>query len=112
MDGAVSETIKAVYRPSALRRDHIVALALLPVLIDLLSNLRPLCGCQSEFLLPKWFFIPIGHLAYHSPLCWGEGLLFLLDLCGTLQLLLRGHRGLDTPLYLYLAADPASLLWS
>ena len=109
MDGAVSEKIKAVYRPSALRRDHIVALALL---IDNLSNLCPLCWCQSEILLPKWFFIPIGHLAYHSPLGWGEGLMFLLDLSGTLQLLLRGHRGLDTTLYLYWAADPASLLWS
>lgn len=98
--------------PSALRRDHIVALALLPVLIDLLSNLCPLCGCQSEFLLPLWLFIPIGHLAYNSPLGWGEGLMFLLDLSGTLQLLLRGHRGLDTPLYLYCVADPASLLWS
>lgn len=98
--------------PSALRRDHIVALALLPVLIDLLSNLRPLCVCQSEFLLPLWFFIPIGHLANNSPLGWGEGLMFLLDLSGTLQLLLRGHGGLDTTLYLYCVADPASLLWS
>ena len=110
----MSEKIKAVYRPSALRRDHIVALALFPVpnIIDNLSSLCPLCGCQSEFLLPKWFLIPIGHLDYHSPLCWGEGLLFLLDLFGTLQLLLWRHVGLDTPLYLYWVADPASLLWS